>query len=329
MRLVLLAYAAFCGSFSFASAEVVLNGTFQATKSCPAFQSIKKKTNPGDVSVQAGVGYRLLSKNKEQATHYRVEIPNASPAQRWVAKGCGSVNGGGVVEAPAAPEQKASSGAFYILAVSWQPAFCEAKSNKKECASQTAERYDASHFTLHGLWPQPRGNDYCGVSKADAEASGSSRWQDLPDLRPQLSDATEAALDRVMPGTQSYLERHEWTKHGSCYPARDPQKYFADSVRLVEELNGSAIQKLMAESIGKTVEASTFRAAVDQTFGAGAGDRMRMTCKQDGDRRLLVEVTIGLKGDIPAGTSMKDLIMASSPTDPGCPSFVVDPVGLQ
>jgi ribonuclease T2 len=65
-----------------ASAQVKLEGTFIATQSCPAVQSIKKGSNPGGVTVASGTGYRLLGKNKSDATHYWIEVPNAAPKQR-------------------------------------------------------------------------------------------------------------------------------------------------------------------------------------------------------------------------------------------------------
>ena len=51
-----------------------------------------------------------------------------------------------------------------ILSLSWEPAFCEGHANKRECASATPSGFDATHFTLHGLWPQPRRKQYCNVS---------------------------------------------------------------------------------------------------------------------------------------------------------------------
>ena len=50
--------------------------------------------------------------------------------------------------------QLAAGPAQYVLAVNWQLAFCETRSRLPECRSQTEDRFDASHFTLHGLWPQ-------------------------------------------------------------------------------------------------------------------------------------------------------------------------------
>ncbi len=56
---------------------------------------------------------------------------------------------------------------------------------------------------------------------------------------------------------------------------------------------------------------------------------MRVACDNDDGRQLIVELTIGLKGDLSAGTPVSGLIQASSPTEPGCPGGIIDPVGLQ
>lgn len=34
--------------------------------------------------------------------------------------------------------------------------------------------------------------------------------------------------------------------------------------------------------------------AFNSAFGAGAGDRVRLSCKRDGSRQLITEITIGL-----------------------------------
>lgn len=216
---------------------------------------------------------------------------------------------------------------FFVLALSWQPAFCEGLPGKVECRSQTEASFEAGHFALHGLWPQPRRRVFCNVDKALADADDNHHWTDLP--APALSPATRAALDQVMPGTQSLLERHEWIKHGSCYPGGDAETYFKDAIRLTAAVNGSAVQSFVAANIGKTITSAEIRASFDEAFGAGVGDRVRIACKDDGNRRLIVEITLGLRGDISAGTPMAELLAASSPTDAGCPAGVIDPVGLQ
>ena len=322
-----------------AMSQVKMDGQFVASKACPAVVSIKKGTNPDNMSIEAGKSYALLGKNKDQATHYWLNVPGANPAQRWVAIDCGSANGGQVATAPSAgggaavdtnmgtvkPKKKPKGPKdgipFYVLALSWEPAFCEAMKGKAECKSQTASSYEATHFSLHGLWPQPRNNAFCGVDAATAALDDQHQWEQLPE--PQLTAATKAALDQVMPGTQSVLQRHEYIKHGTCYPAGNAEQYFKDAVRLANEVNGSAVQKFMAANIGKMIQMSDLRTKFDEAFGAGAGDRVRVSCDKAG---RFSELTIGLKGDIPSGKSLAELIAASDTTDTGCQSGLVDAV---
>ena len=67
-----------------AQAEVPLSGTFTATAACPALQSIRRQTNPGDVLTQPGTGYELLAANSENATHVWIVVPGASPDRKSV-----------------------------------------------------------------------------------------------------------------------------------------------------------------------------------------------------------------------------------------------------
>jgi ribonuclease T2 len=157
-------------------------------------------------------------------------------------------------------------------------------------------------------------------------AGESGRWKDIPPVN--LSLSTQADLEAMMPGSKSLLERHEWAKHGSCYPA-DAETYFRDSFRLLKEVNDSPVADIFMRNIGRRVTAADIRAAFDQAFGAGAGNRVRVSCKDDGDRRLISEITLGLKGDIPSGTGLSELMLAAPPSDPGCPAGLVDSVGPQ
>jgi ribonuclease T2 len=319
-----------------AMAQVKLQGQFMATQNCPALLSIKKGTNPGDVSVKTGSPYRLLGKNKDVATHYWIEVPGANPGQRWVALNCGTTDvadaappiSGAAVNTPQGtvkpkpkPKGPKDGKPFYVLALSWEPAFCEKMKGKAECTNETATSYEASHLSLHGLWPQPRRNVFCGVDLATAALDDQHQWEKLPE--PQMSAETKAALDKVMPGTQSVLQRHEWIKHGTCYPGRNADTYFKDAVRLVNDVNASAVQVFVAANIGKTIQTSDLRAKFDEAYGKGAGDRVRVSCSPDG---MISELTIGLKGDISAGTKLGELIAASEPTDAGCPSGLIDAV---
>ncbi|QBR71853.1 ribonuclease T [Beijerinckiaceae bacterium] len=318
-----------------AAADVPLTGFFIAREACPALQSIRKETNPGAVQTEPNRSYPLLSKNKPAASHYMIEIAGAEPSRRWVAVTCGEhvVSADGSTPPPKTSEEEGGGGLpsskqpAYVLSVSWQPAFCEGKSDKTECKTQSAGRFDATHFTLHGLWPQPGSNIFCHVSPDLVAADKNKEWDKLP--APKLEAATRKSLEEVMPGTASNLERHEWIKHGSCFQGESADAYFSRALALMAQLNGSKARELFASHIGSEITNAAIKDAFDESFGAGSGDRVRVSCKRDGSRNLIVELTIGLVGEIDDEPSFAELVAASSPTDPGCPRGIVDPVGLQ
>jgi len=213
----------------------------------------------------------------------------------------------------------------FTLAVSWQPAFCETARQRPECQSQTVDRFDAAHFSLHGLWPDPAGNVYCNVPDDQRERDRAGRWAELPAL--DLPDELRADLNRVMPGTRSNLHRHEWIKHGTC-AGGDPVAYYDASLELLSALNGSAVQDLVSAGLGD-LDAATIRAAFDRAFGQGAGQRVEIECVQDGERRLISELRISLSGEIGTTPDFSDLIAGAPPRDRGCPGGIIDPVGWQ
>lgn len=222
---------------------------------------------------------------------------------------------------PATPSK--ASGQFLILAASWQPAFCEGAANKPECRQQSRTRFDASNFSLHGLWPT---GEYCEVpSKAEA-LDRDGRWSALPPV--ELPAELQKVLDEVMPGTRSQLERHEWIKHGTCYGA-DETPYFSAATQLLAALNASKVRDLFADNIGKTLTRDQIREAFDDAFGRNAGQRVRIACDDDGKRRIISEITIGLWGVPGAAPDFGKLIRAARPTDGGCIGGIVDAVGLQ
>ncbi|MBB4194723.1 ribonuclease T2 [Rhizobium aethiopicum] len=232
-----------------------------------------------------------------------------------------------MILAGAAVAQEAEGRTRFILAASWQPAFCQTNQKKPECASQTGERHDATNFSLHGLWPMRQ--DYCGVSDDQKAADKDGKWDTLPDVA--LSAETQASLAKAMPGTQSGLERHEWIKHGTC-TKMSVEEYFGVGVHLVEALNASAVRDLFAANIGKTVKAEAVKAAFDKSFGPGAGERVKMSCRRAGNARVISELTIGLSAD--AGTAsaksagLADLIQGAGKTSFGCDEGVVDAAGF-
>lgn len=300
------------------------DGTFTATAACPALQSIRNGTNPGAVMTRPGTSYRITEVNNLGApTHYRVEIPGASPPERWVEIACGSDEA-----ADADAEAEAGLGS-YLLAASWQPGFCETQPDRRECRNQQQDRFDASHFALHGLWPQPRSKEYCGVSRRDIE-SDQMAWRLLPEL--PLSAATRRELEKVMPGTASLLDRHEWLVHGTCYE-ESAESYFAESLALMAKLNGSALRDFFTANLGRAVTPAQIREAADKAFGRGAGNRISIECKteQDGNRVVLTELQIALYGAIDETSDLGELIRAARPIGSNagqCPRVVIDKAGL-
>jgi ribonuclease T2 len=169
--------------------------------------------------------------------------------------------------------------------------------------------------------------DYCGVADDLRAADKDSDWDKLPEVK--LSAETRAALDKAMPGTQSDLDRHEWTKHGTC-TKMSADAYFGTAVRLIDEMNDSAVRDLFAANIGKPLTAEAIKAAFEKSFGPGAGDRVKMSCRRNGDRRMIGELTIGLSQDATSDSdaSLGELIQGAGRTSFGCNEGVVDAAGF-
>ena len=232
-----------------------------------------------------------------------------------------------------------------VLAITWQPAFCETRPRVPECRSQRPGRADVTQFSLHGLWPQAqrgrgrgRGREnYCGVDPRTVRA-GRSGWRNLPRLG--LDRDVERRLAVAMPGVRSYLHRHEWFKHGTCY-GPTPDGYFRDALALLDEVNASPVRALFARNIGRRLETAAIRDAFDRAFGPGAGRRVRVQCRRDGNRQVIVELLLHLQGTIGTKTGqagrrtngptngLGGLLRAARPVRADCPGGIVDAVGLQ
>ncbi len=211
----------------------------------------------------------------------------------------------------------------FVLALSWEPAFCETAPHVEECRTQTARSVDARQFSLHGLWPD---GNYCGVDARTRETDEAHRWQQLPviDLPKKLRDELVVA----MPGTRSQLDRHEWIKHGTC-AGTDQQGYYATALALTEAVNTSSLPALFMANMGKSLSAARIARAFDADFGAGTGERVTLECVSDGSRRLISGIRIALEGAIADSPDLSTLTRAAPPRKGGCKSGVVDPAGFQ
>jgi ribonuclease T2 len=223
----------------------------------------------------------------------------------------------------------------YVLAVSWEPAFCASSGgrDKTECRSLTAERFDATHFALHGLWPDDLDDTAIFPCYCDRGAPVSCRESRRSDRTIALSDDVLEELSVVMPGVQSDLHRYEWSKHGSCYEDdksgadadADPDEYFTEAMALMAQLNASPVRALFADRIGGRVTRDEIEVAFEAAFGSGASQRLRIQCGGRGRDRVIHELRINLKGDITPESELADLILAAPPTSvssdaSSCPS---------
>ena len=172
---------------------------------------------------------------------------------------------------PAAAQEGGPRGDFdfYVLALSWSPAFCESTGNTR--GSPQCDPGRRLGFVVHGLWPQyERGSP----SRCDGRNAPRYVIDETADIFPD-------------PG----LARHEWRTHGTC-SGLDPRAYFRavrrarDMVRIPEPL-----QSLSRD--GQTTGQSVERAFADVNPGLRP-DMMAVTC----GRGELREVRICIEKDL-------------------------------
>ncbi len=288
--------------------------TAHPTRICEAYNNMRHTKNTHHVRLDPAQEYVILKKHKGQ---YLILLKGESPAQRWVDNVCFTPQ----KKADTSDNTKKYKPKIFanrntekptLLVLSWHNTFCETHPRKQEC--RTNRQSDPGHLVLHGLWPQPRSNAYCNVPKKIVAADKHHQWRRLPGI--DTEPETLEQMDRYMPGYVSYLHKHEWIKHGTCY-GTDPDTYFHDGLSLAREVDTSAVGQLLKNNIGKRITLGTLRHAFDRAFGRGAGQKVEMKC----DRGLLSELWINLRGH---GDRIKPLIAAGAKRKSRCRSAVID-----
>ena len=92
--------------------------------------------------------------------------------------------------------------AYYLLSLSWSPAFCLASPGAAECSGP--RRFG---FIAHGLWPQ-----------------NEQGWPEYCDARRRVPDDVVRGIADLMPARA--LVYHEWSAHGTC-SGLEPEEFFA------------------------------------------------------------------------------------------------------
>lgn len=221
---------------------------------------------------------------------------------------------------------------YYTLALSWQPAFCETKSQKPECTSQENGRFDATNFVLHGLWPN-QNNDpshsfaYCEQPQTIINTDKNRNWCSLPAL--PLSADVESDLNIFMPGAESCLDHHEWYKHGTC-AGMSADAYFALSNGLVASFAQTEFNQYIASHIGNELSRTDVLNRFEAEFGPGSDDYLSLRCDKVGGVSLLSEIRLTLNQDLAELDNFSTLFTDQDVSPQGnCPQqFVIDAVGM-
>jgi ribonuclease T2 len=197
-----------------------------------------------------------------------------------------------------------------VLSVSWQPGYCAARPKSRGCADFAATSPAARQLSLLSRFQTRK--SYCGIEAGLKQQARKGKWTDLPEI--VLASGTKARLLAAMPAARVGLDRQQWLRSGSCVAA-SAETYYSRSLDLLDQLNASPVRTLFTGKAGAAVTLVEVRAAFDSAFGAGAGERVRLSCRKAGDKTIVTGLTIGLA----AGEGkLATLINGSSPTKSRC-----------
>lgn len=302
------------------SASESASGSFAATKSCEAFSSFAKRANPGDVKIAAGTAYTVREVNKTDYDWLRIEVPGAQPQLRWVQRECGTPELG---EGKRAARQAAEAAGpmcsmpnqqdSYVLAITWQPGFCEhAKYNgkKPECDAMNSGALEAKTLSLHGLWPNKQ---ECGVQYGSCSG--------------QPFELSKDTIEKIAPWMPNFFyERsfgaYEWNKHGKCQ-SLPPDEYFIKAVSAVRVVNESEVGKMVLGNTGKSIKVNDFFERVKQRYGDKVADTITLVCVQ---RKYLQEIRVSLALDFATDRDLPRLVANARPAHSrtaGCADEIV------
>lgn len=198
------------------------------------------------------------------------------------------------------------------------PSLCRATPTSPGCKSGDVDRMGRT-WILHGLWPQPATNQYCFVPKGLLDRARDIRNTDLPPIA--LSDDVRASLQSMM-SDASVIAPHEWYAHGTCSSVT-PDVFFGDAAAFTGQAR-KVLDPMFTEAEGGRIQLSAVRDEFDAELGAGAGERVHLSCRNlTGEGSVVYEMHLSLPPvtDLrsPDGTlSLKDLIVKGPPLGPGC-----------
>jgi ribonuclease T2 len=184
--------------------------------------------------------------------------------------------------------------AYYVLSLSWSPAFCLSSPANAECNGP--RRYG---FIVHGLWPQ-----------------NEIGWPEHCDLHRAVPDDVVQNMADLMPARG--LVYHEWSAHGTC-SGLEPGEYFA----LVRRAFASVV--IPRELANPTVAIEQSPAAVAAAFlhanPRWGAQSVVVTCSEQGSPRLR-EVHVCFDRNLAPRACSADAVHEAC----GAPQVIIPPI---
>ncbi len=293
MHKIIYRVALFIALFS-----ALLEAKFQAKAidNCPAWNNLAHSKNISNLDLEIGKRYTVLRHHKGQ---YLIKLRQPFKTQRWVDDSClqpQRYTDNSSVSNDIEKSYSLSSTTSSLLALSWSNYFCKTHPNRKEC--RPLYNVSKNHLVLHGLWPQPRDNVYCGISPQLKELDKRHHWRNLPQI--SLLPEDKILEEIYFPGYLSGLDRHEWIKHGVCYSS-DPKQYFHDALTLTANVDKSMVGEYLRANIGASITINNLRKVFEKEYGKGSGKHIALVCRYG----KITEIRIALRGK---GDSLSTLL---------------------
>ncbi|ETW01515.1 hypothetical protein H310_06179 [Aphanomyces invadans] len=140
---------------------------------------------------------------------------------------------------------------FYVFAHSWQPSFC-AGEDYPGCS--VPDSYWASHFTIHGLWPELANGPHPGFCTKEP--------LDINSVRTAIG---EGVLEQYWPNVKVAANTthydsfwaHEWSRHGTCR-GLDQVAFFQSAI---DKIKSQGTPDFITQHVGQTVSTKDVRDA--------------------------------------------------------------------
>ncbi|WP_457560955.1 ribonuclease T2 family protein [Caminibacter sp.] len=178
-----------------------------------------------------------------------------------------------------------------ILALSWENSYCRVHPSDKACRMRKPGDYSLTHFTLHGLWPKKR--NYCHVK-----------------YKFHLSPLLWKVLKKYMPAA-SYLAKHEWKKHGTCF-GTDVETYFLTAIKLTQEFNETLFLAFVRMHMDQYVSLARIRYVFANVFGQRNVRKFQLVCERKNGVIFITEIRLNLKGN-PVEENLEQLLNNAKP----------------